>query len=173
MPEAPLAADAERQGVLSAVEAFCEEWHGSGHLLGVEHREVTDRTATDRWAIRFKGTEKDVIAIWLTLGQRTVVAEAEVMPAPDSNVAGVHAFALARNLSLFGLCYALGPEQAVYLVARLPAAAVDADELDRLCGAFVSEIDEVYPTVMTLGFPAQYRRRRRGSRGEDASSVGS
>ena len=33
--------------------------------------------------------------------------------------------------------------------------------LDRLCGAIVSELDEVYPTVMSLGFPAHYRRRRR------------
>jgi hypothetical protein len=161
VPEAPLAAEAERRGVLCAVDEFCEEWQGSGDLLGVEHREVTDRTATDRWALRFKGTEKDVIAIWLTLGQRTVVAETEVMPAPEAAVAEVHAFALARNLSLFGLSYALGPEDALYLVARLPAVAVDASELDRLCGAFVSEVDEVYPTVMTLGYPAHYRRRRR------------
>lgn len=161
MPEAPLAAEAERQVVVSAVEAFRDAWQGSGHLLGVDHRQVTDRTATDRWALRFKGTEKDVIAIWLTLGQRTVVAETEVMPAPDVAAAEIHAFALARNLSLFGLSYAIGPEDALYLVARLPAAAIDPGEVDRLCGAFVSEVDEVYPTVMTLGFPTLYRRRRR------------
>jgi hypothetical protein len=161
VPEAPLAAEAERRGVVAAVEAFRDAWQGSGHLLGVEHREVTDRTATDRWALRFKGTEKDVIAIWLTLGQRTVVAESEVMPAPDAAAAEIHAFALARNLSLFGLAYAIGSEDALYLVSRLPAVAVDPSELDRLCGAFVSEIDEAYPTVMALGFPAHYRRRRR------------
>jgi hypothetical protein len=162
VPDAPLADEVEREGVLAAVDAFCKEWESSGHLLGMEHRTVTDRTATDRWALRFRGTEKDVIAIWLTLGQRTVVAETEVMPAPEEATAEVHTFALARNLHLFGLSYALGPEQALYLVARLPASAVDAGELDRLCGAFVSEVDEVYPTVMTLGYPAHYRRRRRG-----------
>jgi hypothetical protein len=161
VPEAPLAAEAERQGVFQAIDAFCEEWRGTGHLLSMEHRPVTDRTATDRWALRFKGTEKDVIALWLTLGQRTVLVETEVMPAPEAAAAEVHALALARNLSLFGLWYALGPEDALYLVTRLPAAAVDVSELDRLCGAFVSEIDEVYPTVMTLGYPAHYRRRRR------------
>jgi hypothetical protein len=162
VPEAPLAAEAERAAVLAAVDAFGAEWEGSDHLLGIEHRVVEDRTATDRWAIRFKGTEKAVIAIWLTLGQRTVVAEAEVMPAPEESATEVYAVALARNHSLFGLCYALGPEQALYLVARIPAAATDAAELDRLCGAFVSELDEVYPTVMSLGFPKHYRRRRRG-----------
>jgi hypothetical protein len=162
VPEASLAAEAERASVAAAVAAFGAEWKASGHLLSMEHREVTDRTATDRWALRFSGAEKDVIAIWLTLGQRTVVAEAEIMPAPDEAVAEIHALVLARNASLFGLSYAIGPEQGLYLMARLAAAAVDTDELDRLCGAIVSEIDEVYPTVMTMGFPAHYRRRRRG-----------
>jgi hypothetical protein len=161
VPEASLAADAERASVTAAVCEFESQWADSGHLLGIEHRVVTDRTATDRWALRFKGTEKDVIAIWLTLGQRTVVAEAEVMPAPDESTADIHALVLARNFSLYGLSYAIGVEQGIYLVARVAAASVDADELDRLCGAIVSEIDEVYPTVMSLGFPAHYRRRPR------------
>ena len=162
MPEAPLAAAAERASVAAAVEQFTSQWAGSGHLLGAEHREVDDRTATDRWVFRFAGAEKDVIAVWLTLGQRTVVAESEVMPAPDEATAQVHALVLARNASLFGLAYAIGAEQGIYLIARVAAAAVDADELDRLCGAIVAEVDEVYPTVMSLGFPAHYRRRRRG-----------
>ncbi len=159
MPEASLAADAERERVLAAVASFEAEWGDTGHLLGAEHRVVTDRTATDRWVLRFKGSEKDVIAIWLTLGQRTLVAEAEVMPAPDAASAEINALVLTRNASLFGLSYAIGPEQGIYVMARLAASSVDVADLDRLCGAIVAEIDEVYPTVMTLGFPAHYRRR--------------
>jgi hypothetical protein len=162
VPEASLAADAERAAVGAAVDAFVAEWRESDHLLGAEHREIADRTATDRWILRFKGTEKDVIAIWLTLGQRTLVAEAEVMPAPDEAAAEIHALMLTKNASLFGLSYAIGPERGLYLMARLAAAAVDVAELDRLCGAIVSEVDDVYPTVMALGFPRHYRRRRRG-----------
>jgi Putative bacterial sensory transduction regulator len=162
VPEASLAADAERESVTAAVAAFESAWRDTGDLLGAEHRVVTDRTATDRWVLRFRGTEKDVIAIWLTLGQRTVLAETEVMPAPDADAAAIHELVLTRNASLFGLGYAIGQEHGIYLVARMPAAAVDVEELDRLCGAMVSEVDEVYPTVMTLGFPAHYRRRRRG-----------
>ncbi len=161
MPEASLAAEAERASVASAFDAFAAEWQGTGHLLGLEYREVTDRTATDRWVLRFKGAEKDVIAVWLTLGQRTLAVEAEVMPAPDESTAAIHALMLTRNAALFGLAYAIGPEQGLYLMARVAASAVDVAELDRLCGAVVSEIDDVYPTVMSLGFPAHYRRRRR------------
>ena len=159
MPEAPLAADADRATVTAAIEAFEQSWESSGHLLGVEHRTVTDRTATDRWVLRFKGSEKDVIAIWLTLGQRTLVAEAEVMPSPDESATAIYALMLARNASLLGTAYAIGAEQGLYLVARVPAATVDVDELDALCGAIVAELDEVYPTVMSLGFPAHFRRR--------------
>jgi hypothetical protein len=161
VPEAPLAADADRVTVAAAIAAFERAWEGTDDLLGVEHRVVTDRTATDRWVLRFKGTEKDVIAIWLTLGQRTLVAEAEVMPAPDESATEIYALMLARNASLLNTAYAIGPERGLYLVARVPAAIVDADELDRLCGAIVGELDEVYPTVMSLGFPAHYRRRPR------------
>ncbi|HEV3213496.1 MAG TPA: YbjN domain-containing protein [Acidimicrobiales bacterium] len=161
MPEASLAAEAERASVTAAIADFAAQWRDTGHLLGTEHRVVTDRTATDRWVLRFRGTEKDVIAIWLTLGQRTVLAEAEVMPAPDVAADAVHELVLTRNASLYGLSYAIGQEHGIYLVARVAAAAIDVDELDRLCGAIVSELDEVYPTVMSLGFPAHYRRRRR------------
>ena len=161
MPEASLADEEERARVADAVDAFVASWRDSGHLLGAEHREVTDRTATDRWVLRFKGSEKDVVAIWLTLGQRTLVVEAEVMPAPDEAADRVHELLLARNAGLLGLAYAIGKEHGLYLMGRVPAAVVDPDELDRLCGAIVQEVDEVYPTVMTLGFPRQYRRRRR------------
>jgi hypothetical protein len=161
VPEASLADEAERASVTAAVDAFVATWDGSGHLLGAEHRDVTDRTATDRWVLRFKGTEKDVVAIWMTLGQRTLVIEAEVMPAPDEAADRVHELLLTRNAGLLGLAYAIGQERGLYLMGRVPASVVDADELDRLCGAIVSEVDEVYPTVMTLGFPAHYRRRRR------------
>jgi hypothetical protein len=161
VPEATLADDEERASVVAAVKAFAAEWANNPGLLGIEHRAITDRTATDRWVLRFKGAEKDVIAIWLTLGQRTIVAEAELMPAPDEGTDAVHALLLTRNSSLFGLAYAIGPEQGLYLVARAPAATFDAAELDRLCGGIVSELDEVYPTAMTLAFPGRYRRRRR------------
>lgn len=162
MPEAPLTEAAERRAVTASVDEFCAAWADTEDFLGAEHREVADRTATDRWVLRFRGTEKDVIAIWLTLGQRTLAAECEVMPAPASAADQVHAYALARNAGLFGLAWALGREAAVYLVARTPAATVSASELDALCGAIVAEVEAVYPTVMTMGFPGQYRRRRRG-----------
>jgi hypothetical protein len=161
MPEASLAADAERASVEASIAEFEAEWMPSGHLLSVEHRAVADRKATDRWVLRFKGIEKEVIAIWLSLGQRTLALEAEVMPAPDAAADAIHALVLKRNADLYGLAFAIGPENGIYLVARVPAAVVDVHEIDRLCGSTIEVLEAVYPTVMSLGFPGQYKRRRR------------
>ena len=89
--------------------------------MAAERQEVTDRTASHRWYLRFKGDEKDFITVWFTLKQRTLHFEAQFMPAPETNQAEVYAYLLRRNADLFGMWFALGPEDAVYLVGRVPA----------------------------------------------------
>ena len=102
--------------------------------MAAERQEVTDRTASYRWYLRFVGEEKDFITVWFTLRQRTLAHEAQFMPAPDANQAEVYAYLLRRNAQLFGMWFALGPEDAVYLVGSVPARLVDDDELDRIAG---------------------------------------
>jgi hypothetical protein len=36
--------------------------------------------------IRFRGEQNDVVALWLTLRQRTVYFETPLMPAPEENL---------------------------------------------------------------------------------------
>ena len=57
--------------------------------------------------------------------------------------------------------FSLGPEDAVYLMGRVPARQVDDDELDRIAGSSVLYTDEHFPTAMTLAHPSTYRRRPR------------
>ena len=71
--------------------------------------------------LRFKGEEKDFITVWFTLRQRTLWHEAQFMPAPEEHKEEVFAYLLRRNMQLFGMAFALGPEDAVYLVGRVPA----------------------------------------------------
>ena len=56
---------------------------GTFGLVAAERQDVTDRTASHRWYLRFKGDEKDFITVWLTLRQRTLHHEAQFMPAPE------------------------------------------------------------------------------------------
>ncbi|MGH8981470.1 MAG: YbjN domain-containing protein [Acidimicrobiales bacterium] len=152
----------------AAVAARIDDWiarersdEGTFGLVAAERQEVTDRTASNRWYLRFRGEEKDYITVWLTLRQRTLHHEAQFMPAPEEHPAEVFAYLMRRNADLFGMAFCLGPEDAVYLVGRVPAALVDDDELDRIAGSSIVYVDDHFPTAMTLGHPSLYRRRPR------------
>lgn len=134
-----------------------------GLLVAAERQDVTDRTASFRWYLRFKGEEKDFITVWFTLKQRTLHHEAQFMPAPEEHAAEVYAYLLRRNASIYGMWFALGPEDAVYLVGRVPARQIDDDELDRIAGSSVLYTDDHFASAMTLAHPSVYRRRPRRS----------
>ena len=76
-------------------------------------------------------------------------------------MAEVLAYLMRRNADLFDMAFCLGPEDAVYLVGRVPARLVDDDELDRIAGSSILYVDDHFPTAMTLAHPSLYRRRRR------------
>jgi hypothetical protein len=150
---------------MAATVRRIEEWiererapDGTFGLVAAEHQEVTDRTASHRWYLRFKGEEKEFITVWLTLRQRTLHHEAQFMPAPDQHLAEVLQYLMRRNTELYGMAFCLGPEDAVYLVGRVPASLVDDDELDRIAGSSILYVDDHFPTAMTLGHPSLYRR---------------
>jgi len=156
------------EDAMAATVARIEGWiererspDGSFGLVAAEHQDVTDRTASHRWYLRFKGEEKEFITVWLTLRQRTLHHEAQFMPAPDEHVTEVLQYLMRRNAELFAMAFCLGPEDAVYLVGRVPAALVDDEELDRIAGSSILYVDDHFPTAMGLGHPAIYRRRPR------------
>jgi hypothetical protein len=113
----------------------------------------------DRWYLRLRGEEKDFVTVWLTVRQRTLHHEAQLMPAPEVNVAETFEYLLRRNADLHQMCFALGPEDAVYLVGEVPVSTVTEDELDRIIGSSLAYIDASFPTAMTIGFAGRYRRR--------------
>jgi hypothetical protein len=154
----------EMAAAVACIDAWvARELAAEGLLVAGERQEVTDRTASFRWYLRFKGEEKDFITVWLTLQQRTLHHEAQFMPAPEENAVDVYTYLMRKNASLFGMWFALGPEDAVYLVGRVPARLIDDDELDRIAGSSVIYVDDHFPSAMTLGYPGVYRRRPRRS----------
>jgi hypothetical protein len=165
VPIVDLPADEEMAAAVARVDAWAarELAADDGFLVAAERQEVTDRTASYRWYLRFEGEEKDFITVWFTLRQRTLQFEAQFMPAPEANHADVYTYLLRRNAHLFGMWFALGPEDAIYLVGSVPARLVDDDELDRIAGSSVLYTDEHFPTAMTLAHPSTYRRRPRRS----------
>jgi len=164
VPRVDLADAADVAEVAARIDAWIERERspeGTYGLVAAEHQPVADGTATHRWYLRFKGDEKDFITVWLTLRQRTLHHEAQFMPVPEEHQVEVFSYLMRRNAELYGMAFALGPEDAVYLIGRVPATLVDDDELDRIAGSSIVYVDDHYPTAMTLGHPSMYRRRPR------------
>ena len=142
------------------LSSWAKQWQRSA-LLGVEHQPLPDDRGHFHWLIRLKGEEKDVITLWLSLRQRTVHVETEVMPAPEENRETLYRYLLTKNAELRELHLAIGPEDGIYLMAQIPIAEMTTERLDEVVGATLIYVDEIYPTAMTMGLPSLYRRRRK------------
>lgn len=156
MAVANVASGAER----AACSKIVERWAAArlaedGAVVAVDYQ-----PDADTWYLRLRGEEKDFVTVWLTIRQRTVYHETQVMPAPETNVRETYEYLLRRNADIHQMRFALGPEEAVYLVGEVPVTEVNEDELDRIIGSSLAYVDDVFPTAMTIGFAGRYRRRR-------------
>ena len=162
MPLVDLPEEEEMAAAVACIDGWVARTLELGDaLVAAERQDVTDRTASYRWYLRFRGEEKDFISVWLTLQQRTLHHEVQFMPAPEENLAETYAYLLRRNADLYAMAFCLGAEDAVYLVGRVPAALVDEEELDRIAGSSLTYVDDHFPTAMTMGYASVYRRRPR------------
>jgi Putative bacterial sensory transduction regulator len=144
----------------AACDAVIGSWAAArlaeaGAVVAVDHH-----PELGRWYLRLRGEEKDFVTVWLTIRQRTLQHEAQVMPAPEVNIEATYEYLLRRNLDLHQMRFALGAEDAVYLVGEVPVHGVTEDELDRIVGSSLAYVDDYFPTAMSIGFAGRYRRRR-------------
>ncbi len=158
-----LLTEGQRAEVVRVIDEWAaRELAAGGALVAVDRQAGGDPvTGAPRWYLRLRGEEKEFVTVWLTLRQRTLHHEAQFMPAPETNVEATWAYLLTKNADLPGMAFALGAEDAVFLVGRVPVARVDDGELDRIVGASLAYTDACFPTAMTLGYEGRYRRPRR------------
>lgn len=140
-----------------ALERRIDEWLGS---VRTQHANVVlAERATDeqgRWMVRLRGDAKEFTTIWLSLGQRTLRYETYVMPFPDENVGAVFELLLRRNERLVGAHYALGAENAVFLVGELVLPALDERELDRIIGTLYATVEAHFVDLVKVGFASRF-----------------
>jgi hypothetical protein len=89
-----------------------------------------------------RGEQKETFTVWFHLDQRTLQYETYVMPAPIENHAELYEHLLRRNLKLYGAAFAIGDEDAVFLVGQLGVHAVDRGEFDRLLGSIYQWVEQ-------------------------------
>lgn len=160
MTRAPLSdADAAARLAITLGE-WEQQWQASSFVGEIEHQDLPDDRGHFHWLIHLRGEERDVITLWLSLRQRTVFVETELMPAPDENVEALYRYLLVKNHELRELHLAIGPEAGIYLVTQVPIGELTVERMDELVGAAVTYVDDMFPTVMSMGLSSMYRRRR-------------
>jgi hypothetical protein len=142
------------------VRQWATQWRDGGVLGEIVHQPTPDDRGQFHWLIRLPGEEKDVIALWVTLRQRTVHLETEVMPAAEENREALYRYLLVKNAELKVFRLAIGPEEGIYLMAEIPAGELSVERLDEFVGASVVYVDEIFPTAMSIGLASLYRRCR-------------
>jgi hypothetical protein len=123
-------------------------------MVAVDRGEPGER----RWYVRLAGEDKDFTTVWLRLGQRALHAETYVMPAPEESEADFYAHLLRRNRQTFGLWFAIGEEEAIFLVGQLPLDALTEGHLDRLIGSLWVYVERMFRTALSIGFASRFRR---------------
>ena len=135
--------------------------------VGYEHPEPC------AYLVRLEGEHKLATMAWLIAGQHSLQVEAFFCRQPDENHAAFYRFLLERNGRMYGVHFALDPVGDVYLVGRLPLAAITLDEVDRLLGCVLSYSDENFDAALELGFGSAIRREWawRVKRGESLANL--
>jgi Putative bacterial sensory transduction regulator len=110
-----------------------------------------------RWYVRMRGVDKLVTTVWFTLRELTLHYETYFMPAPEENVAACYEYLLRVNQRLYACRFAVGAEDAVYLVGQLPLSAIDDEELDRVLGTLYATSEDCFATAMSLGYASRFR----------------
>ncbi len=106
----------------------------------------------DRWAVRMRQGVRSATTVWWTVGDRTVSAEAYVLPAPPANRAEVYRLCLLRNHRMWRCHFSLDREGAVVLTGRLKVQEVTPETLDLLLGEIYEAVELSFRPLVMMAF---------------------
>ncbi|HZQ57675.1 MAG TPA: YbjN domain-containing protein [Acidimicrobiales bacterium] len=142
---------------LESFRSLIDEWAAAEARTNALLAHVEWVPEDRRWLVRMRGEDKAVITVWLTLRERTLHYETYFMPAPEEDVERCWEYLLRLNNRLYAMRFAIGAEDAVYLVGQLPLKAVDAAELDRIIGAAYAYTEQYFRAALAIGFGSRFR----------------
>lgn len=140
----------------------------------IEHEETTrEGDGSTSFSFSLPGERKLQTPVRLDVGSHALGVHAFVCRNPDENHARVHRWLLERNLRMYAVSFAVDRHGDIYLEARLPLAAIDPDELDRILGSVLANADESFNAILELGFASSIRKEWewRISRGESTRNL--
>lgn len=137
------------------------------HDLAFEQSNLTT------FLITLPGEKKQQTHCALVIGDHSLSINAFVIRKPDENEGAVHAWCMSKNAGMYGIAFAINELGDIFLVGRLPLAAVNDREIDRLVGAVLQYSDSSFNPLLELGFANSIRREWawRLNRGESLANL--
>ena len=138
-----------------------------------DHSLEYDRPSEHTFLVSLPGQTKLATHCVLIVGDNTLSINAFVISNTDENAGDVHAWCMAKNAAMYGIAFATNELGDIYLVGRLPLAAVNEVELDRLIGSVMQYADSSFNPLLELGFANAIRREWawRVNRGESLANL--
>ncbi len=132
-----------------------------------------ERPREGAFLVTLPGVHKLVTATWLVVGEHSLLVEAFVVRAADENHEAFYRHLLVKNTRMYGVHFCVDHLGDVYLVGRIPLAAVDTEEIDRVLGCVLTYSDESFDTLLEIGFAGAIRREWewRAKRGESLANL--
>ena len=155
MPGRHDGADLER--FAAVIDGWAARELAANQLLEAVERDPVDL----RWLVRLAGEDKEHITVWLTLRERTLHHECQVLPAPEEAHQAVYEHLLRANQRLYGMAFAIGAEDAVFLRGQVPLDWLDEVELDRIIGSSWQWVEQHFRTMLHLGFATRLKMTER------------
>lgn len=149
--------EADRARVAGLIDRWAARELRSNPLLEAVERDA----AEPRWLVRLAGDDKEHITLWLRLDERTLHHECHVLPAPEEGHQAVYEHCLRANARMYGMAFAIGPEDAVYLRGQVPLSWLDEDELDRIVGSSWQWTERHFSSLLQLGFASRLKSMQR------------
>jgi hypothetical protein len=125
------------------------------------------------FVITLPGTRKLSTTCSLAVGEHAVTVNAFVARHPDENHAEVYRWLLEHNARMYGMAFTVDKLGDIYLVGRIPLAALSAAEIDRILGCVLEYADSSFNPILERGFASAIRKEYdwRVARGESTANL--
>ena len=111
-----------------------------------------ERRAEREWSVAVPCGTRGPVAVLITVRDFTVTLRAFVVRRPDRDAEGVHARLLHKNLSTRHWRFAIDDLGDVFARADARLEGLDTAVLDGLLGELSTIVDEVYESIVRMGF---------------------
>ena len=111
-----------------------------------------ERRGPREWSVLVPCSTRGSVGVLISARELTVTLRAFVVRGPDRDAEGVYARLLHKNLSTRHWRFAIDDLGDVFALADARLDGLDTDVLDGLLGELSTLVDEVYETIVRLGF---------------------